>query len=98
MPAAMMMKMGLTPSFQMSNAETRGIQQVASVMLALFAMLNVGTAIKATTAGRMPLNIAATQGTSMKWWKNMAMSRMMKNEGRAVPNAEQRAPRSRLNL
>ena len=35
-----------------------GIQQFANVIFALFAKLNVGTAIKATTAGRMPLNMA----------------------------------------
>ena len=51
----MMMRIGLTPSSQMSNAVTMGIQQFDSVMWALLARLNVGTAISATTAGRMPL-------------------------------------------
>ena len=90
----MMMITGLTPSSQMSKAVTMGIQQVERVICALFARLNVGTAMRATTAGRMPLNIAATQGTSMKRWKNMAMSKMMMNEGRAAPNAETMAPLS----
>ena len=64
-----------------------GIQQLVRQMPVLFAILNVGTAMSATTAGRMPINMAETQGMSMKWRKHMAMARMMRNEGSAVPNA-----------
>ncbi len=39
-----------------------GIQQFNHPIFALRAILNVGTAINATTAGRMPANIDATQG------------------------------------
>ena len=69
-----------------------GIQQLVRQMPVLFAILNVGTAMSATTAGRMPINMAETQGMSMKWRKHMAMASMMRNEGSAVPNAVQRAP------
>ena len=62
------------------------------------AMLNVGAAISATTAGRMPLNMRSTMVLSLKLWKNNAMARMMRNEGSMVPNAVimlPRIPRSR---
>ena len=56
-PAEKMMMMGFTPISQMSRAVTMGIQQVASVISAVLARLNVGTAINATTAGRMPFRL-----------------------------------------
>ena len=87
-----MMKMGFTCIAHISNADKMGIQQLTNVMFALFAKLNVGTAINATTAGRMPLNMAAIQGTSINRWKHIAINRIIKKEGRAVPNAEQMAP------
>ena len=46
----------------MAMAVTIGIQQFANDIFALFAKVKVGTAINATTAGRIPRNIAATQG------------------------------------
>ena len=46
----------------MAMAVTIGIQQFANDILALLANVKVGAAIKATTAGRIPRNIAATQG------------------------------------
>ena len=48
-----------------ANAQAMGIQQLDNVMRALFARLNVGTAMSATTAGRMPLNIDAI--TLLSW-------------------------------
>ena len=75
-----------------------GIQQLTNDIFALFAKLKVGTAIKATTAGRMPLNMAAIQGTSMKLWKNIAISKMMRKDGNAVPVAVQMAPGVPRNL
>ena len=59
-PAAMITQMGFTPISQMSKAPTIGIQQFTKEILALLARLNVGTAIRATTAGRMPAKHAAT--------------------------------------
>ena len=97
-PAAMMMKMGFTPMAHISRAEMMGIQQLTNEMPALLAKLNVGTAINATTAGRMPLNMAAIHGTSMKRWKNIAINKMMKNEGNDAPMAVQIAPRTPRSL
>lgn len=75
-----------------------GIQQLDHVMWAFFARLNVGTAMRATTAGRMPRNIAATHFTSITRWKNIAMSSNSRKEGRAVPSALQAAPLLPRNL
>ena len=77
----------------MSNAETMGIQQVERLIFALFANLKVGAAISATTAGRMPRNMAAIHGTSINWWKNIAMSKIMRNEGNTAPKHVHNAPR-----
>ena len=90
--------MGLTPMAQMSRALTMGIQQLLRLMPTRLAMLKVGTAMSATTAGRMPANMAATQGMSMKWRKQMAMARIIRNDGRAVPKAVQSAPGVRRSL
>lgn len=63
-PAAKIMKIGFTPIAQMSSAERIGIQQLVHDTFALNAIFHVGTAIKATTAGRIPLNIDSTTGLS----------------------------------
>ena len=47
----MIMNIGFTPICHMSSALTIGIQQFVIVMPALFARLNVGAAMSATTAG-----------------------------------------------
>lgn len=75
-----------------------GIQQLTNVMFALLAILNVGTAIKATTAGRIPLNIAAIQGILMKFWKNNATSKMERKAGNAAPREAPIAPLMPFNL
>mgnify|MGYP003190746793 CR=1 FL=1 len=62
MAAAMMTQMGFTPTIQMAKAQRIGIQQLARFIFALLAKLKVGTAISATTAGRMPLNTLSTKG------------------------------------
>jgi len=49
----------------MAMAVTIGIQQFANESFALLAKVKVGAAIKATTAGRIPRNIAATHGMSI---------------------------------
>ena len=77
----------------MSRAETTGIHRLRRFIFADFAMLNVGAAIKATTAGRMPLKMRSTTVLSLKLWKNRAMARMMRNEGRMVPSAVTMLPR-----
>ena len=82
--AARITKMGDTPMAHIARALAMGIQQLLHPILALRARLKVGTAINATTAGRIPLNMAATQGTSLNCEKNRAMSRMMMKEFRLV--------------
>ena len=56
-------------------------------------MLNVGAAMSATTAGRMPLKMRSTTVFSLKLWKKRAMARIMRNEGRMVPSAVTMLPR-----
>ena len=43
-----------------SNADTTGIQILYLFILAVFAILKVGAAIRATTPGLMPLKILST--------------------------------------
>ena len=59
MAAAMMTQIGLTPISHIKMAVKIGIQQFTKEIRALLASENVGTAINATTAGRMPANMAA---------------------------------------
>ena len=92
MPAARIMYIGLTPNAQMSMAVMKGIQQLMNVIFARTAMFQVGTAMRATTAGRMPANTLATQGIFWKLWKNMAISNIIRNDGNAVPRALHKAP------
>ena len=89
---------GLTPKSQIARAETNGIQQFVSEIFVLLAKLNVGAAINATTAGRMPRNIAATIVLSSNCLKNIAISRMSRNEGKVVAKLVHNAPRSRRSL
>ena len=49
----------------MARAQTTGIQMVYQFSFALCPKRNVGTAIKATTAGRMPRKMAATKRLSL---------------------------------
>lgn len=65
-PAAIIIQMGEKPNSQMSSAETTGIHMLYRFIRADLAMLNVGAAINATTAGRIPLNIRSTMVLSLK--------------------------------
>ena len=56
---------GDTPMSQMSKADTTGIHTLYLLILADFAMLKVGAAISATTAGRIPLKIFSTASYSL---------------------------------
>ena len=85
-------------SNQMTNADTTGIQILYRFTLADFAILNVGAAINATTAGRIPLKIRSTMTLSLKLWKNNAMARIMKNDGNIVPKVVTILPRIPLSL
>lgn len=65
-PAMIMTQIGEKPSSQMMRADATGIQILYRLILADFAMLNVGAAISATTAGRIPLKIRSTTTLSLK--------------------------------
>ena len=82
----------------MTSATTIGIQNVYQFSFARCARRNVGTAIRATTAGRMPRKMAATTLLSSNCLKKMAMARIIKKEGRAVPKAVAMAPRTLRSL
>lgn len=60
MPAARIIQIGDTPKAQMSKAATTGIHILYRLTLAVFAMVKHGAAIRATTAGRMPMKIFST--------------------------------------
>jgi hypothetical protein len=57
-PAAIIIHIGLTPNSQINNAPPAGIQQFVHVIWVLLANLNVEIATRATTAGRIPQNMA----------------------------------------
>ena len=62
------------------------------------AVVRHGTAIKATTAGRKPLNAFSIHTLSRTCVKNNAMAKIIRKEGRIVPKAQQRAPKFLRNL
>ena len=64
-PARRIINIGDNPITYMARAQPMGIQQLENVMQASLASLNVGTAISATTAGRMPRKMAATTVLSL---------------------------------
>ena len=76
----------------MHSATTTGIHALRMLILAVRAILNMGAAISAATAGRIPWNILSTVGFSLNWRKNTAIVSMIINEGRAAPSAHIRAP------
>ena len=57
-----------------------------------------GTTIKATTAGRSPLNAFSTQILSFTWVKNKAIASIIKKEGRMLPKAQTIPPGTFLSL
>lgn len=81
-----MIQAGETPNSQMSSVDTIGIQQLDQVILADRAMLKIGTANKATTAGRTPLKKASTQGLSLNCENTIAIPKMMTILGTTTPN------------
>ena len=74
MMAAMTIRMGETSAFQMSNAAVMGMMAVFHVSFAALDIFQRGATIKATTAGRMPLNMRSTTGLSAKEVKQTAQS------------------------
>ena len=77
------------------KATTSGIHTVRSFSFAALADDSTGAMIRATTAGRMPMNMA-----EMTWLflivsgvRKMANARIIRNEGRIVPRAAKTEPR-----
>ena len=56
------------------------------------AILTSGAAIKATTAGRIPLKTASTAGSSFHSRKTIAIARMIRNDGNTAPNTAPQTP------
>ena len=80
----------------MSNATATGIIIVFFPILAARAVVITGAMIKATTAGRMPMNILLMISLFLivSGVRNMAISKMIVKEGRIVPKAAARLPLS----
>ena len=94
----MIIHIGDTPSAHIASAQATGIQMVNLFSFALCPKRKVGTAISATTAGRIPRKIAATIRLSSNCLKKIAMARMIRKEGSAVPRVVAMAPRTFFNL
>ena len=56
---------GESPPSQIKRAPAIGMMAVAHVIFALYAIRQSGAAIRATTAGRIPLKIASMAGWSL---------------------------------
>ncbi len=80
------------PNAQIANAETMGIQQFVQPIFADCAIRKVGMAMSATTAGRIPRNMAAMIVFSLNAAKKMAIAKIIRNDGSAVPKAVATAP------
>ena len=65
-PAIAIIYIGDTPISHINNAEKMGINMLYLLIFADLAKLKVGAAIKATTAGRIPLKILSTASYSLK--------------------------------
>lgn len=83
-----MIQIGETPNCQINKAATIGMIIVLRVSFTERAVVRQGTAIRATTAGRNPLNIFSTHILSWNCVKNSAMARIIVKEGRIVPKAQ----------
>lgn len=59
---------------------------------------STGPMMRATTAGRIPLNAASTKGLWRMPAKKSAMRRMIVNDGSTVPSTAATAPRSPRSL
>ena len=90
--------MGETPKSHINNAPTIGIQKFVTVIFAALAILNVGAAISATTAGRIPLNMLSTVLFSLKFWKNRAIPNIIRKEGKMVPKVHTILPHTPFSL
>ena len=98
MPAMAIIHIGDTLINDMSRQLTIGIQKLYLFMLAVFAILKHGDAIRATTAGRAPQKNLSTYMISLNDRKNIAISSMAIIDGIAMPKAPTTHPQTPLNL
>ena len=84
--------MGDIPTCHINRAAKIGMITVFGVTPAALPICHNGAAIRATTAGRMPLNTRSTTGLSLKSVNKMAISRIMMKEGKMVPRLEKTTP------
>ena len=73
--------MGDTPKAQMARAPTMGIQQLERLIFALLARLKVGTAIKATTAGRIPRKMAGRTNPAEDGCHHLVVFKLLEEHG-----------------
>ena len=87
-------------SDQISKAMASGIKKFLRLIFDAFAVVNTGARIRATTAGRMPINMRVRVSLFfiVSGVRNMAMKRMMRNDGRIGPNAAMMLPFSPVSL
>lgn len=68
------------------------IAHAHQVLLLFFAILIIGTAMRAMTAGRIPLKILSTTGLSLNAEKTIAIIRIIKKEGIIDPRVAAMLP------
>ena len=84
--------MGETFMKATSSREATANSQCQTFLQDLRAIFTMGTAMSEITTGRMPLNARCTQGLSWKATKNMAMARIIRNEGVMLPSVAATLP------
>lgn len=91
-------QIGDTPNVHISSADVSGIQQFFNLTCAVRARLNTGAAIKATTAGLIPMKMCSIMLLPSKCLNPMAKSRMMQMGMNMLPNMAEIAPPTPLSL
>ena len=84
----------------MRSATAMGIIMVLALMPADLAVVITGVMIRATTAGRMPLKILLNTSLFLmaSGVRNMAIARIITNDGKIVPKAAHKLPLKPRNL
>ena len=89
---------GETFSTQTNIIDEIAITQDHHLILVALIMSNIGTPIRATTTGLMPLNALMTYSLSLKPVKKIAISNIIRNGGRQLPMVATTLPALPLNL
>lgn len=85
---------------QMSREIAIGIQAFFHDIFADFAVVNTGDRISATTAGRIPLKMRVSVSLFLivSGVRNIAMARIIRNDGRMVPRTAKIEPQILFSL